>query len=353
MAKSVNTSNFTKGGFIVCADLHAHDWKEGGEPIGGINGRLMDWCNAMREMIGIARELEVMRIYILGDVFHLKKNITEQVFNQVWSYFSHARDLGLTFIAGNHDRENDRYDSVTIWSWRSFADVIVEPEVDGDNVFVPWLYEQERVLKFLKDQKKARHMLMFHGEMDGAVVGPTDYALKSVMTQKSLGAGQYEMLFAGHLHKRQQVKGVWYPGSHIAKDFGELEQDKGVLYVEPDGRVVPIILNSPKFVVMHVDPIGDPDAINWKDFDELFKGNLIRLFSKRPLDSAFVKRLEQCNPRYLDIRPERVDQAQIVRLQAAGSRSFKELVDGYVAHRQVPDDLKAEYTAYGIKHLEG
>jgi DNA repair exonuclease SbcCD nuclease subunit len=343
-----------KRGFIVCADLHAHDWKEGGEPAGGINGRLLDWCNALREMIGYARELDVRAIYVLGDVFHLKKNINEQVRNQVFNYFYHARDLNLFFIAGNHDRENDRYDSVTIWSFKAFANVIIEPEVDtvNDIVFAPWLYEQERVLKFLKQQKKERETLMFHGELDGAEVGPTDYMLKSTFTEKSLGVGLYGRAFAGHLHKRQHVHGVDYPGSFIAKDFGELEQDKGVLYVDPDGRVSTLELQSPKFVVMHVDPIGDPDAINWKDFDGLFKGNLIRLFSKRPLDSAFVKRLEQCNPRYLDIRPERVDQAQIVRLQAAGSRSFKELVEGYVAHRQVPDDLKEAYVDYGRKVLE-
>jgi len=363
MAKSVNTSSSVSGlkkrGFIVAADLHANDWHEGGEPVGGINGRLLDWCNAIREMIAYARELDVRGIYILGDVFHLKKNISEQVRNQVYSYFHHARDLNLIFLAGNHDRENDRYDSVTIWPFRAFANVVVEPEIDtvNDIVYVPWLYDQEKALKFLKDQKKEREMLMFHGELDGAEVGPTDYMLKSRYTEKSLGVGRYAQAFAGHLHKRQLVHGVFYPGSHIAKDFGELEQDKGVLYVDPDGKVTPIMLHSPKFVVIHnAESPDDPginwDKIHWKHLEQELKGNLVRIFVPHVLDPSIVKRLESCNPRYLDIRPERVDKEQMVRLQAAGSRSFKDLVEGYVMHRKIPDDLREEYVSYGIQKLE-
>jgi hypothetical protein len=82
------------------------------------------------------------------------------------------------------------------------------------------------------------------------------------------------------------------------------------------------------------------------------KGNLVRIFVPRILDSSIIKRLEQCNPRYLDIRPERVDHEQVVRLQAAGSRSFKDLVEGYVTHRKIPDDLREEYVSYGIQKLE-
>lgn len=347
MAKSTTASDL--GGLIISADWHMHCWHDGGELVNGYNARLLDGLLALDLMHRYAKAHQVKKGYQLGDVFHLKKNIPVQAFNEVFDCIARERDLDWTILKGNHDAEDDRASVATIQPFKSIADVIIQPEVDELNgiVFVPWMYDQERVRKFLADVKPHR-MLMFHGEVDGAQVGPTDYTLKSKMTERILGVKRFKQVFAGHLHTRQQIKGVWYPGSLLAKDFGELETDKGFLHVLPDGTVKAVPLATPTFYVGMLLP--KPSE---RELDALCKtiaGNFARIFVTQPLDTAIVKQLERAEPRVLQIKLERAERLAVEPPGTTG-QSFTNLVEGYVTSRQVPDALKKEYIEYGLEAL--
>lgn len=340
----------TKGGFIVTADHHAHCWRDGGEPINGINGRLKDFLAAFDEMVAYAKEHAVTRIYVLGDIFHLKKAIPVQAFDQYWLHLWQARTLEWIFLAGNHDREDDRHDSVTILPFKDVGRVIVEPEHDDGIVYVPWLYEQERIQTFMKQLgTKDYEMLVFHGEMDGAVVGPTDYHIKSVVTEQSFGLKRFTSIYAGHLHTRQEVKGVWYPGSLLAKDFGEIEMDKGFLHVT-DAGVAPVVLHSPKFMTYFLRP-KPPEKI-LKQICSAIAGNFVRILSAEPVDPAHVKQFEQADPRMLQFKLDRATRTTVDFAVPVKDKSWGELVSSYVKQKGVPEALVDEYVAYGQKILE-
>lgn len=330
--------------FIVTADWHAHCWRDG-VPVGGINSRLLDFCNALRELTGYARDQKIKRVYMLGDVWHLKKNIPEQARNQVFMYLWHARDLEWTFVAGNHDREDDRYDSVTSLPLKSFCEVYAEP-VERDRItFIPWLYDQERVRKALKTLGKKSDILMFHGELDGAEVGPTDYELKSKVTEALIKPAQYAHVFAGHIHKRQKTKGVWYPGSLIAKDYGEQELDKGFLVV--DGTKVKVVpVSYPKFINLK---LTEQECRHVEQYSEVLKGNHVRIIVPKSLDPAVVKVLEQANPRSLDIRPQQ--ETPTIAGHAVETRTLKDLIKLYVEIKGIPVELSEEYIAYANEIL--
>jgi len=344
------------GGFIVSADWHCHAWADAGAPIAGINGRLVDFITALRELITYARQHKIERVYMLGDVWHLKKNIPEQARNQLFMCLYDAVRTGIQFefLAGNHDREDDRPDSVTILPFQAFAKVWTEPYADLTSriVYVPWKYNQESMRAFLHAlPKRDWALLLFHGELDGAEVGPTDYQLKSKMTAKALGLERFHAVFAGHLHKRQHVKGVWYPGSLIAKDFGELELDKGFLHVHPDGTVTPVVVTYPAFAVYIVRADWKKDQ-TWEKVIDDIAGKLVRILTPEPLDPALVKRLEQANPRYLDIRLLR-DRAVLVPPPKQGDQqTFTTLIKSYVEQRGVPAELSQVYEAYGLQIME-
>ena len=342
-----------EGGFIISADWHVHCWVDGGEPVNGINGRLKDFLFAFQDMIGYAKEHEVEKIYVLGDIFHLKKAIPVQAFDQLWLYVWHARTIGWEFLAGNHDREDDRYDSVTIIPFKQFGDVWTDPYVDKKNstVLVPWLYDQAKVIKFMKDLgKKEFDLLLFHGEMEGALIGPSDYAMKSKVNEKTFGLNRFDRKFAGHLHKQQLIGGVHYPGSLIAKDFGEIETDKGFLHVV--GKTVKSIpVRYPKFITYQLN--------DWKesDLDRMIagvKGNFVRVISEQAVDPSVVKRFENANPRILRFKLERsVHETSVAKPEAVGEKSWDGMVESYCEQKGTPPELMNEYVNYGLKTLRG
>lgn len=358
MPTKVDVRKKDEGGWICTADFHCHSWIEGGEPVGGINGRLRDFIAAVDFLLDYALVHKVSRIVQLGDVYHLKKNVPQDAYNMLWerlSDFVHDPDVEtkpvLEFVAGNHDREDDRREVVTILPYRAFAEVHTEPTVwdSAGVVLVPWLYDQARVRAFLRDlPKKEYKMLLFHGELDGAYVGPTDYVLKSKMTDEVIRPKRFGTIFAGHLHRRQHLRGVWYPGSLIPKDFGELERDKGFLHVLPSGEVLVVKVPSPSFLTYALDRPPNDSMIE-KLIHEI-RGNLVRVVSSEALDPAVVKILEGAGPRYLNLRLARVERGVPTAPQPQ-SQSFDDLVRTYVRERGVSADLAPSYYEYGIATL--
>lgn len=334
--------------FLVSADWHA-DCPKGHGSHGGINDRLLDFTDALRELISYARGQKIKTIYVLGDVFHLKKNIPEQARNQVFSYLWHARDLDWVFVAGNHDREDDRFDSVTIWPFRAFGDVYIEPAERDGIAFIPWMYDQARQIKAFKAISKKADILMFHGELDGAETGPMDFALPSKVDERVIKPDRFEHVFAGHIHKRQHTKGVWYPGSLIATNFGERELDKGFLVV--DGSRVKIVpVKYPKFVNLRLTDEQCRDVAEFSAYaGNVFTGNFVRLSVPQALDQAILKILEQANPRSLDVIPERTP--ALAQGKPVEVRSLKDLVARYVEIKGIPSELQEEYIAYAHEIL--
>lgn len=341
-----------EGGFIITADWHVHCWRDGGEPVSGINGRLKDFLFAFQDMMGYAREHKIKKVFVLGDVFHLKKNIPVQAYDQLFMYLWAVRDVEWEFLAGNHDREDDRYDSVTILPFKQIGSVWTQPEVDKKNsmVIVPWEYDQTRVVKFMKGLgKKEFDLLLFHGEMEGALMGPTDYAMKSKVTEKSFGLERFGQKYAGHIHKQQRIKGVWYPGSLIAKDFGEIESDKGFLHVVGDA-VHRVSVRYPKFVTITQSP--QPDEFP-RIAKEMITGNFVQVITEQPVDPSIVKKLEQANPRTLRFKLGREQRETQSKPAPMTDQSWDGMVTSYVERKGTPPELMDEYVDYGLKVLRG
>jgi DNA repair exonuclease SbcCD nuclease subunit len=341
------------GGEIITADWHAHCWRDGGQPVAGVNRRLEDFLFAFRELLYYAGTHKVKRIVCLGDVFHLKKNVPEQARNRVYAELkASTRDIDWLFIPGNHDREDDRWDSVTIQSFDRLGTVYPDIATDMVNrrIYVPWLYDHDRVLKFFETLKGEWETLYFHGEIDGAFVGPADYQLKSKVSAKQLQLKRFDRAFAGHLHRRQDVSGVWYPGSLIAINHGEPETDKGFLHIQPNGKVVPVTVSYPKFMTL---PAPEKPTVTWaKDVAAVLKGNIMKILTPKSLDPAFIKILEDGNPRALSIRLERASILPGESQNKGGTRSLGSLVEAYVKARGIPEPEQTRYVTYGLEKLE-
>lgn len=341
------------GGEIIIADLHAHCWRDAGQPVAGVNRRLDDLILALRQMFAYAKEHEIKRITCLGDIFHLKKNVPEQARNRVYAELKDVvKWFQFVFIPGNHDREDDRWDSVTIQSFDKIGPVYADIFKDEQSrrIYVPWLYDHERVLKYFQTLKGDWETLYFHGEVDGAYVGPMDYQLKSTVTAKQLQLKRFERAFAGHLHRRQNASGVWYPGSLIAINHGEPESDKGFLHVLPNGKVKAVSVDYPRFITIQaLDPLTD----EWLEETKLaIKGNIAKILSPCAIGTGVLKELELSNPRSLQIRLEKSSALTGESLSKGGTRSLGHLVEAYVKTRGILEPEQERYINYGLEKLE-
>jgi len=334
--------------FIITADWHCHTWQEGGEPVDGINGRLRDFLFAFDEMLEYAKKHKVQTIYQLGDVYHLKKNIPVDAYNLLFEEVrKSSKYINWVFLAGNHDRDDDRPQVVTTLPYRSIATVLVSPDIFDGIVYLPWLYDQRRVRDFLANlSKKEYEMLLFHGELDGAMVGPTDYQLKSKMTESLIKPTRFRWTFAGHLHRQQCHKGVHYPGSLIPKDFGELETNKGFIHVS-EKLIQTVHVTAPLFQVFEFGPKPSEAAV--EKVSQAIPGNLVRIETPGRLDPGIQKRLEAAGPRYLRIKLVG-KQTTPVRAQPE-DEGFETLIRQHVEQKGVPPELAPVYVDYGLDVL--
>ena len=351
MPEGKTTSRGSTGGFIITADWHVHTWREGGEPHLGINGRLVDILRALRELIAYAITHQVKTIYQLGDVFHLKRNIPTQAYDQLYDLLSTAARDGLEFVflVGNHDRENDRRDSVTILPFAEFAHVIDEPLIDQNVgiVYLPWLYDQARIIKTLQTlpQRKEWHMLLFHGELDGASVGPSDYILKSKLKLNLIKPERFNHVFAGHLHKRQLHRGVWYPGSLVAKDFGEPELDKGFIHVTDEQAKI-VTVQYPAFRTLDFESEWDD-----KHLSNRVRGQFVKCLVTEERFEQARQLLERFEPRYLRFVVNAERKVSLKDKERIGVQSLDQLIDAYLDDRKVSGDTRLDYKRYALDVL--
>ena len=335
---------------IITADWHCHTWLDCAQIINGVNSRLQDLLQALQVMVTYALKHRVQQIRVLGDIFHVKKNVPTEAQDQLFLFLQEAHRQGINweFLAGNHDRISDREDSVTILPFRAFAPVRTEIIIDKSTktVFVPWLYDQAKVLKTLQDLKGDWYELLFHGELEGATVGPTDYALSSRFKKELFD--RFHHVWAGHLHKRQKVGKVYYPGNPIAKDWGEPERDKGFLHITDTGiNIIP--LPYPAFVSWEGEQLKEHHLVS---LEPKSRGNFLRLKLEQKPDPALLKLLQD-TARVVDVKL--VKRAAIPAMQTKpleSGQNMTGLLGRYMAERNISPPLRPKYLAFMQEIME-
>jgi exonuclease SbcD len=274
--------------------LHTGDWHVG-KVLKGL-ARFDEHVAVLGEIVDIARRETVDVVLVAGDVFESAAPPAEA---QRLAYTTllalRATGAEVAVIAGNHDH-GDAFEAVrgvfgaagvTVLGRPARADaggvvtldvgragerlrlsllpfvsqrgvVRAEQLMAMDAAEVSGLYSERlrNVVAALTAEftLDAVNVVMAHGFVRGGVLGGgerdaqtvNDYAISPLAFPASCS---YVAL--GHLHRRQQVAGacpIWYPGSPIGVDFGEENDDKGVLIVDVEpglpARVRPVPLAS-------------------------------------------------------------------------------------------------------------
>lgn len=340
---------------MFLADLHAHTWKQYARVgAGGVNTRLKDLESVLTQTWAHAVDRRIKDVYVAGDLFHVKRHVPVQAETVLYDSFADARDMGLNvhLISGNHDQVEDDGLANTPKIFRDVAEVYAEPGLDKKNriAYVPWQFDQDRVRKFLKDVKGDWQLLLYHGEVKGAFVGPTDYpiALKSQVTREDLQPKRFEWTVMGHLHRRQMVgEHMYYAGNPLPKDRGEPELDKGALVIDGD-KVETFVTTHPRFVTLDVTEGWKKHPVEWI---RKCLGNFVYLIVPAMDAKDLDELIRHLKPREVEVhrKPKEQDKAEKQQTKLRLGMTLEQLFDAYVDEEGEGDPAKK---AFGRMLLE-
>jgi len=81
---------------VITADLHCTNWKPFGLPLSdGINSRMKNCLNVLEEIFQYATKNKILKVFILGDIFHVRGRIETTVYDSVYSFIKNKARLGF------------------------------------------------------------------------------------------------------------------------------------------------------------------------------------------------------------------------------------------------------------------
>jgi len=265
--------------------LHTADWHVG-RKIGG-RSRADEHREVLAEIAGIASSEEVDVTLVAGDLFDMSSPSPEDEQIVFRSLLDLAETAPVIIIAGNHDgaRRMEALRPVMRLAGIDAVGLPTRPE-EGGVVTREDLGLKVAALPFVKKSAVVRaaeimeldpdqlqqdfegrmrqlidsltadmgtdtvNVFLSHLTAVGGTIGSERHVFDYAVPQQAF-PGHLSYVALGHLHRQQRVPAgppVWYSGSPLQLDFGEVDDVKGVLIVEAEpgkpAQVTPVALTS-------------------------------------------------------------------------------------------------------------
>lgn len=331
--------------FVVASDIHLHAYTDFAVVKDGMNSRLLDGLNVIRQMKDYCLENDVPLLIIDGDVFQDRLNIEADVLYHVYKVFEEVKDAGIEILinTGNHDQHDKAgniYSTVTL---SRLATVVHEPyifEYDSTNFYtIPFAYDVSTVKQNIKEyarvansQKDKEHVLLLHQGVDGAFVGAFDFVMKENLTIKDVMSQHFDWVILGHYHKHQHLNSnTLYTGSPMQLNYGERGKASGFLHFnnEFEKGYQFIKTNTPRFIEVE-------DSNLTEGWVEKYKNDFLIVKNDTLEEQQLLELLK--GTRYRVVRNR--DKEHVKRSQIDTMMSDEEIIELYVRESGTSLDMK-------------
>ena len=221
--------------FVITGDIHLHPYTDFATVTDGMNSRLLDGLNVVRQMKDYCIENDVKKMIVNGDTYQDRLNIETDTLFHVYEVFEEVQRAGIEVIfnTGNHDQHDKAGTIYTTKALSKLGIVVHEPTIIGtpDTAFyvIPFAYDvtpvKDKIKEFAKlARKESKHstVLLLHQGVNGAFVGPYDFVMKENLTIKDCMSQHFDWVILGHYHKFQMLNSnTFYTGSPMELNFGE------------------------------------------------------------------------------------------------------------------------------------
>ncbi len=245
--------------FIYTADWHIGNYRSGPDTP-GLNGRLLDIRNRIKEILTYAVNQKISRIILGGDIF--RDRHPSMLHLTIFAEFLRdARNLGIkvSVIPGNHDQAKMQGQIHALSAYIPLLgdnqDIILDRPLwghyeDQKFFFFPYLKspQNDALVEFIKaaPQAVSTSFLILHGTVEGALAkNMTEYEIFDEDTIAFEHVMGFRGVLAGHIHECQHFNNVWYPGSIERLTFDDEGIDKFFLDVSVDTKGNPQIFKVP------------------------------------------------------------------------------------------------------------
>jgi DNA repair exonuclease SbcCD nuclease subunit len=238
----------------------------------------MEDCEIVLETVGaVAETLQKKYGEVLivngGDTFNTRGLIKTSCFDRLYHHYSRWAKKGLkqVIIVGNHDQEDKNGDIHPMRVFENFDGwhVVDKPTLIGDMAFMPYMPKagiQPAIQKMLKAGAKDATV---HWGIQGALMNE-GHADSEGVPAEWLSA--FRQVFSGHYHYRNAFDNIQYIGSPMQQNFGELNQQKGVIIYDNSKKSNKINFNEIKGTSRHYEIEVSQDSGEKSGRKESLKG---------------------------------------------------------------------------------
>jgi DNA repair exonuclease SbcCD nuclease subunit len=242
--------------YAIVSDVHLHNWSPFSSITkDGLNSRLQIILDAL----GYACATLDMgdRLYIAGDLFHVRGHITPSVQNPTLDFFKEIRERGIVprIIPGNHDLESKNTTQLTnaVQALEGIGcDICNSTTVYTDDkiVMIPWMESLEELRQEIKAQanslkgKVKEYSLIIHAPLNGVIPIP-DLGL----SPEELAAHGFKRVFCGHYHNHKEfADGIFSVGALTHQTWSDVGTRAGFIYVDENDKLVQEATDAPQFM---------------------------------------------------------------------------------------------------------
>lgn len=322
--------------YAIISDVHLHNWSVfASTNSNGENTRLRIILDEIRTVANqlVHKQASNRRMYIAGDLFHVRGKIAPSVLNPTLELFRELSqspyDIEFRIIPGNHDLESKDTNALNnaVQALESIGCVICNVSTvfhDDNVVMIPWydkLDELRAEIQFMADEVEAgEHSLIIHAPLNGVIKGLPDLGLSP---DELLDYG-FQNVFCGHYHNHVRFvdskgkRSVYSVGALTHQTWSDVATHCGGLLVDA-GSVSSVESFAPRFV--------DYD-LTWSEAEAEVhcEGNYIRMRLEEATEKEILELREQLKSwgalgSVIEARPKPKEAVRSGSVQAGASLS--------------------------------
>jgi len=317
----------------------------------GINIRLKDLLHCISEAKNTAEKEDVSLILIAGDIFERKTPTPFETYTATRILSELGSICPVVLTAGNHDAADSiralgfienvyvpepfaplRFSGVTVFC-------IPYPDLkEGSRLEVKQFYEK----KILEVSGRLREegsflIALFHGAVEGAsypvAAGDTGEVTLSAECFRHL-----DYLAAGHIHRPQRIKNIYYPGSIDTWRRHEAGEEKGFYILDTETGSVTFYRTKTRPVVsMDFSLDAIPESI------KVPSGSIVRIeievaeerigeYSREKIEGAI-----EGEPLDVKIVPKIIRTGRVRCEEIVKARGFDEIITTYMRNKKLSE----------------
>lgn len=239
------------GQFVIASDVHLHNWSAFAKVSrDGINTRLLQTA---KELVNAASQAEGGRLYLAGDLVHVRGSMATEVANVMAWVFQRIKTFGVEVraIPGNHDlasRTPNWISSVLSTLEDVGVTCVNQPTYFSDDnvLMIPWIEGTPALRQTLINQVESHPGadVIMHGHLNGVIKGIPNTGLDP----SEIGRVGFKRIFSGHLHNHVDFgNGTYSIGALTHQTWSDVGTRSGFLIIDDD-TVTHIADAAPKFV---------------------------------------------------------------------------------------------------------